>query len=327
MKKKFNLWLNLITICFCVAALAVGVYSATTASITASGKIGFTAHGCDVNVSGYIYGHATGDVADGAPVDAPTSDSNKVKLPAGTAGDSDTSTPYVAEIRGTAGTLKIGNRYFSDAESTDGKPEDIVIVITATNVSNFAIKASVGTITTPSSAVTATVNVSTSNAVQKNGEVTFTITLSMQKTGNSYSEITMPATNAADNLSIPITFERAESVYTVTINITESLGSNAGMPLLTAVIVQPDGEENPTSDACIMLVVGEENVVEIKSSIRFRFALHGMGEGYLNLTTSTGEFSIVNYDLSSCMGAYVTEDYVLTSDITFTFDLSLTMKS
>lgn len=226
MKKKFNLWLNIITICFCVAALAVGVYSATTASITASGKIGFTAHGCDVNVSGYIYGHATGDVADGAPVDAPTSDSNKVKLQAGTTGDSDTSTPYVAEIRGTAGTLKIGNRYFSDAESSDGKPEDIVIVITATNVSKYAIIAEVGTITTPSTAIKASVVCSTTDAIAVNGEVTFTITLTMQKTGNSYSEITMPATNAADNLSIPISFsKKMGNVVTINTEVINGGGS------------------------------------------------------------------------------------------------------
>ncbi|MBQ7885015.1 MAG: hypothetical protein IJ318_02855, partial [Clostridia bacterium] len=61
MKKKFGLWLNIVTICLCVCAIAIGVYSATTANLNASGKLGFTAHGCDVDVSGTIVGHATGN--------------------------------------------------------------------------------------------------------------------------------------------------------------------------------------------------------------------------------------------------------------------------
>lgn len=54
MKNKFRLWLNIVTICLCVCAIAIGVYSATTANLNASGKIGFTAHGCDVKIVGQV---------------------------------------------------------------------------------------------------------------------------------------------------------------------------------------------------------------------------------------------------------------------------------
>ncbi|MBQ7885159.1 MAG: SGNH/GDSL hydrolase family protein [Clostridia bacterium] len=54
MKNKFRLWFNIVTICLCVCAIAIGVYSATTANLNASGKIGFTAHGCDVKIVGQV---------------------------------------------------------------------------------------------------------------------------------------------------------------------------------------------------------------------------------------------------------------------------------
>ena len=57
MKKKFSLWFNIVTIYLCMCAIVIGVYAVSTATLTLSGQIGFTAHGCKVNVTGYIYGH------------------------------------------------------------------------------------------------------------------------------------------------------------------------------------------------------------------------------------------------------------------------------
>ena len=102
MKSKFRFWLNIITICFCVCAVAVGVYSATTAQVTASGKIGFTAHGCKVEVGGNIYGHGVKDGADhqdGLPVPSNT------PVPFATA-TLDGTVAY-----GVTGDFNIGNRY------------------------------------------------------------------------------------------------------------------------------------------------------------------------------------------------------------------------
>ena len=59
MKKKFRLWLNIVTICLCVCAVAIGVYAATSATLTVQGQIGFEAHGCDIDASGYVFGHKT----------------------------------------------------------------------------------------------------------------------------------------------------------------------------------------------------------------------------------------------------------------------------
>ena len=81
-KKKFNLLLNIATLCLCVAAIAFGVYSAKNASLNVTGTIGFTAHNCDVDISGYIYGHST--TLDGTPTPEPTQDSEKVYLKNGT---------------------------------------------------------------------------------------------------------------------------------------------------------------------------------------------------------------------------------------------------
>ncbi|MBE7075193.1 MAG: hypothetical protein E7376_04365 [Clostridiales bacterium] len=54
MKKNYKWLINLATLVLCVCALAIGVYAAKQASLTATGTIGFTAHGCKVKVSGTI---------------------------------------------------------------------------------------------------------------------------------------------------------------------------------------------------------------------------------------------------------------------------------
>ncbi|MBE7075204.1 MAG: hypothetical protein E7376_04420 [Clostridiales bacterium] len=54
MKNKFKWLINVFTLVLCVCALAIGVYAAKQASLTATGTIGFTAHGCKVKVSGTI---------------------------------------------------------------------------------------------------------------------------------------------------------------------------------------------------------------------------------------------------------------------------------
>ncbi|MBE7075153.1 MAG: hypothetical protein E7376_04165 [Clostridiales bacterium] len=54
MKKNYKWLINIVAICLCVCAMAIGIYAAKQASLTATGTIGFTAHGCKVKVSGTI---------------------------------------------------------------------------------------------------------------------------------------------------------------------------------------------------------------------------------------------------------------------------------
>ena len=116
-KKKFNLLLNIATLCLCVAAIAFGVYSAKNASLNVTGTIGFNAHNVEYDVVGWIYGHAG---SDGKPVAEPTSEDNKVLLTK------------------TEGVLTLGAREFSDLGDS-GNPETINVVLQITNNSAFNI--------------------------------------------------------------------------------------------------------------------------------------------------------------------------------------------
>ena len=184
MKKKFGLWLNIVTICLCVCAIAIGVYSATTANLNASGKLGFTAHGCDVDVSGTIVGHATGNTADGLPVTTPESLGATV------------------EVRSNTQTLDLGSRYFTDMASTDGSAEDIVVTLTVTNKSKFDITAEMtGTTVAENTAISITATPE-SQIIAQNESATVTITLTLTSTA---SNIAMPS---ADNVSIAMEFNK-----------------------------------------------------------------------------------------------------------------------
>ena len=55
-KRKFSMLLNIAVLCLCVAAIAIGVYSAKNASLNVTGTIGFVAHDCKVEVYGKITG-------------------------------------------------------------------------------------------------------------------------------------------------------------------------------------------------------------------------------------------------------------------------------
>ena len=55
-KRKFIIWLNFVTICLSICAIAIGVYSIKTATLNVNGAIGFTAHNCKVSVLGDITG-------------------------------------------------------------------------------------------------------------------------------------------------------------------------------------------------------------------------------------------------------------------------------
>ena len=135
MKRKFSIFLNVAVLALCVCAIAIGVYSAKTASLNVSGTVGFTAHNCDVDISGYIYGHST--TVDGEPIAEPANDSEKKYLTYGASNTKATETAPLA-ISGTAGELKFGDVFFSDMGDS-GEVEPITIELTITNKSKFAV--------------------------------------------------------------------------------------------------------------------------------------------------------------------------------------------
>ena len=114
----------------CLCAIAIGVYSAKTASLNVSGTIGFTAHNCDVGVEVNVWGDAVvGETAN----------------PEGTPRPASSPKTLTKEIRGatTANeSLNLGAIYFSDM--TDGDNiADIVVKFSFTNQSKFSILADI----------------------------------------------------------------------------------------------------------------------------------------------------------------------------------------
>ena len=134
MKKKFGLWLNIVTICLCVCAIAIGVYAATTASVTVSGQIGFNAHNCKVNASGYVYGHAKDDTLMSYYTGT---GEDKVGVNFGTK-----ESPVLTKTIEGAATANLGALKFTDLADATNIP-DIVIEFTFANQSAYQISAKV----------------------------------------------------------------------------------------------------------------------------------------------------------------------------------------
>ena len=113
MKRKFSLLINIATLVLCISAIAIGVYSAKTASLNVSGSIGFTAHNCKVQVESSLSGFA--ETQDGGIV-ATARTSTKI-------------------VEGTA-ELDLGTFYFTDLTAS-GNTNDITLSLKFTNQSDF----------------------------------------------------------------------------------------------------------------------------------------------------------------------------------------------
>ena len=180
MKKKFSLWLNVVTICLCVCAIAIGVYAAQQATLTVSGQLGFTAHGIEMNATAYIYGHATSE--DGEPI----SEENKVSLIGTDANSTEDDTKLITGSETLNFTQDNSAIYFSDMTSTDanGKPDDIIVVVTLTATANLkfdvAVSASGTSVDTDiqiTTEITNTVVKYQGEAAEKTTTITFTLSL------------------------------------------------------------------------------------------------------------------------------------------------------
>jgi len=128
MKKKFSLFLNIASICLCICAIAIGVWSAKRAELAVNGNIGFTANHCNANVQLKIEHAALGAQQPATPV-------LYVQNDGGLAVDPD----YI-EIAGQDKTVEIPDIYYSDMPDLD-TPEDIVFTFSVVNTSNFPIVA------------------------------------------------------------------------------------------------------------------------------------------------------------------------------------------
>ena len=121
-KRKFSMLLNIAVLCLCVAAIAIGVYSAKNASLNVTGTIGFTAHDCKVDVD--ISFNNAMDASSFAHITTIKKMSSKSDLPTG----------YEQ-----MGKFAIGNIVIDDMSNDIIKPLEIVFSVK--NDSDFAISA------------------------------------------------------------------------------------------------------------------------------------------------------------------------------------------
>ena len=123
-KKKFNLLLNIATLCLCVAAIVFGVYSAKNASLNVTGTIGFTSHNTKMGLTGSILACESASAIERkeATITSTSIEKAEAKL------------DLNKEFSGSSE----GKMYFSDLFD-EGKI--IVITLTLTNNSDYSVKA------------------------------------------------------------------------------------------------------------------------------------------------------------------------------------------
>ena len=212
-KRKFNLLLNIATLCLCVAAIAFGVYSAKNASLNVSGTVGFNAHNVKAKVEAWISGFAT--TADGAPVTG----KEQITADGGLLLDGADASFNLGATKGSSDTA---TRYFSDL-GTSGNPEDIVVEIKITSMTTaFNVLASVdfanSKATTDALKDIIKVDCDRSAAVlgttAGTTEATFTFTISLLPNDNgSYGDASLTSPSAS-NIQIMMNLEKTDLTQT-----------------------------------------------------------------------------------------------------------------
>ena len=168
-KRKFNLLLNIATLCLCVAAIAFGVYSAKQASLNVSGTIGFSAHNCLVNITGNYKAYTSSNLSTRT-----TTTLTETNVGGSVAADYNK-------------TLSITDTlYFSDL-ATDNFGHEIEFELTIKNNSPFkiSVKAPAPTLTTADGTAITSVTGSTSNAsftLEQKDATNSTITITLKFT-------------------------------------------------------------------------------------------------------------------------------------------------
>ena len=132
-KKRINIFLNIAVLCMCVCALAIGVYSAKHATLNVSGTIGFSAHDCEVAISGVM--NAYTENANGTN-DAVVKYFNKTKSEGGEAN--------IIKEGGLSNTWDIGSVCFDDLNVDKYHyVNDICFTFNITNNSAFYVDVTV----------------------------------------------------------------------------------------------------------------------------------------------------------------------------------------
>ena len=223
-KRKFNILLNIAVLCMCVCAIAIGVYSAKTASLNVSGTIGFTAHNCKVRVLGKITGAVNASNVALDPATTPalnyydSIDNTKGKL-----------------IDGTADSWNFDKIYFDDLNAEgDAIATDIVFTFTLTNESTaYDVIATLNVDNLPSNvkpAVTFSTGSNNSGFVcelkKDKTAVTMTLTLSLLTSEN--------ISDATKNLDLTLSFDRVNQNQTIeALGYTFNNGTILGLPSTT----------------------------------------------------------------------------------------------
>ena len=134
MKKKFSFIINIATICLCVCAIAIGVWSVKNAQLAVSGNIGFTTHNCDVVATIYIQNAIRKDANDEWEKMVGT------QAQWSSATDATNASNYVKN----SDTWTFGSIYFDDW--FDDVPSTIRIKIKVANYSLYPVSARVKTL-------------------------------------------------------------------------------------------------------------------------------------------------------------------------------------
>ena len=209
-KRKFNILLNIAVLCMCICAIAIGVYSAKTASLNVSGTIGFTAHNCKVRVLGKITGAVDKDNV------AITSNTSTATI-----NYTDPNDPSKGKlIDGTAETWNFGNIYFDDLNTDkDHEVNDIVFTFTITNESAFDVGVTVNKncINDNRIFMDAPNNVET---LAPQGQVTLTVKLQLQKVNGEYSNL-----DSAINATL-LNFTKSQAPSYLATNWTEQINAS-----------------------------------------------------------------------------------------------------
>ena len=301
MKRKIGFWAQIVTICLCICAIAVGVYSATTASITASGKIGFTAHGCKVEVGGNIYGHGVKDGtdhADGLPV------------PSTSAVPFATATLDGTVANGVSGNFDIGNRYFSDMESATGAPAPIVMTITVTNKSNYdvEVETNLNDVDKPAQVSIALTTGNATQIIAKDAVATFvfTLTLNPDSTGTTATYSTFALTD----LIIPMTAVKYVAPVLHAVKITTSQNLMGEFERFYCLI-----DDSATE---VVLELGE-NIVYVEKKIKLGFVLDMIAPGFMDITSTPNVYTKTDMMLDKTN--FATEEIEISSEVEFIFKL------
>ena len=292
-KRKFNLLLQIATLCLCVVAIAFGVYSAKSASLNVSGTVGFNAHNCLVEITGKYTACKTNNAT--------------------TREETNLNNGQVIKVGGSAvddykKTLNITDTmYFSDL-STDG--DKIVIELTITNKSAFKITVNAPAPTyTKADGKTAitTVTCATSNAsfaLDKEANKTITLSFTLSDVENAES------IDPTSKFNINLSFEKWSQFTFLPIveTLVDSSGKDQKQPAVNKLCMTMghsivDKTGNGTT-------AGTDGKTETPL-VWYAFAVKGEGDAYtrpsfvptdnISITTGTGEkwYSLFNVDMST----------------------------